>query len=73
MGDEAPQILHQHDAQGDGQGPKFADGKWLHLLVAAHEAPQRFDFKPAVAVGDARPGHAEHPRIAGKRAAGELG
>ena len=70
---QAPKILHQHDAQGDGQRPQLADGERLYLLVAAHETPQRFDFEAAVAMGNARPGHPEYPRITGKWTARELG
>jgi len=40
-GDEAgqtPEVLDEHDAQDDRDGPELADGQGLHALVAAHEA-----------------------------------
>ena len=56
---DAPQVLDQHDAQRDGDGPQLADGERLDLLVGPHVASQRFGIEQAVGVGDERPGEAE--------------
>ena len=67
-----PQILDQHDAERDCDGPQFADGEGLDLLVRPHEAHQRVWFKVAVGVGNECPGDTEHARVAGERTGCEL-
>ncbi len=69
---EAPEILDEHDAQRDRHRPELADRERLDLLVGLHVAAQHLGFEPAVRVGDEGPGQAEHARVPGKRAVGEL-
>ena len=69
---EAAQVLDQHDAQGDRDGPELADGQRLHALIGDQIAAQRLGIEMAVGVGDEGPGEAEHPRIARERPLGEL-
>ena len=63
----APQVLDQHDAQRDRDGPQLADRQRLDALIGAHEAAQHLGIEAAVGVGDEGPGDAEHARIAGER------
>ena len=70
---EAPEVLHEHHPQGDGDGPQLADGERLHALECADEALERVGLEAAVRVGDEGPGEAEHARVAFKGAFGELG
>ena len=69
---EAAQVLDQHDAQGDRDGPQLADGERLHALVGGDEAAQGVGIEVAVGVRDEGPGEAEHARIAGERARGQF-
>ena len=70
---DAPQILHQRDAQRDRDGPQLADVERLHALVGVHEARQHVSVEPAVGVRDKGPRDAEDTRIALQMAVGELG
>jgi hypothetical protein len=60
-------------AQGDGHRPHLPYGQGLHLLVGAQVSPQHLRVEQAVGVGHVGPGHAEHPRIAGKGTGGQFG
>ena len=53
---QAPEILYEHHAQRDRDRPEFADRQRLHALVGAHETTERLRVKPAVRMGDERPG-----------------
>src|SRR5271154_1888986 len=68
-----PQVLYQHDAQRDSDGPQLTDGQRLYALVSLDEAAQQLWVEAAVGVGDECPGDAKHARIASQRAIGELG
>ena len=70
---EPPQVLHEHDPEGDGHGPQLADGQGLHALESADEALQRIAIEAAVGVSDERPGQAEHAGIPLQRPVGKLG
>ena len=61
---QAPQVLHQHDAQRDRHRPQFADGERLHLLVGRDEAAQQHRVEVAVGVGDEGPCNAQNAGIA---------
>ena len=69
---QAAQVLDEDNAQRDRHRPQFTDRERLHALVGGDEAPQRRGIEVAVGVGHERPGQAEHARITGERAAGEL-
>ena len=69
---QAAEVLHQHNAQRDRQGPQLADGQWLHALVRIHEPAQRFRIEAAVRVRNERPRDPVHARVAGKRTVGQL-
>ncbi len=69
---QPPQVLDEHDAQGDRHGPELADGQRLGALIGADEAAQDVRIEIAVGMRDERPGNAEHPRIAGERPVGEF-
>ena len=68
----AAKIFHQHDAQGYGDGPEFADGQRLHLLIGADESGQDIRIEAAVRMSDESPGDAEDPRIGLERSVGEF-
>ncbi len=70
---QPPEVLDQHDAQGDGKRPEFADLQRLDPLVGEDEAAKRLPIDVAVRVSDEGPGKTEDPRVARKGAAGELG
>ena len=70
--DRASQVLYQHDAQRDRDGPHFTDGQRLHALVGKHEAPQRFRIKMTVGMGHKCPRDAEHARVSGEGPVGKL-
>ena len=61
---QAPEILHEHHPQGDRDRPELADRQRLHALVGAHEPTERLRVKPAVRMGDERPGQPIDARIA---------
>ncbi len=54
-----PEVLDQHDAQGDGHRPQLADGERPDLLIGADVAPQLLGVEPAVGVRNKGPGHRE--------------
>ena len=66
------QIFDQHDLQCDRRRPKFADHQRLDRLIGVDEADEDVGVEAAVGVGDKRPSHAEHARVAGERARGEF-
>ena len=67
------QVLHEHDAQADGDGPEFPDGQRLYSLVGAHETEQAIGVETAVSVSHVRPRHADDPGIPLQMAFGKLG
>ena len=69
---EPSQIFDQHDLQRDRSRPKFADHQRLDRLIGVDEADEDVGVKTAVGVGDKRPSHAEHARVAGERARGQF-
>ena len=69
---DASEVFDQHDPERDRDRPEFADRQRLHFLIGAHEAAQHIGIEVAVGVGDEGPGEAEHPRISGERAVGQL-
>ena len=70
---EPPEVLDEHDPQGDGHRPEFADRQRLDLLVGPHVAAQHLGIEAAIGVGDEGPGHAEHARISRERPVSKLG
>ena len=70
---QAPEILHEHDPQGDGDGPELADGQRLHALESADEALERLGLEVAVGVRDEGPGETQDARVAVQGALRELG
>ena len=69
----APQVLDQHDAQRDGNGPQFADGQRLHALVGRDEPAQQVRVEAAVRMRDECPRQPEHAWIPGQWPVRELG
>ena len=69
---EPPQVLDEHDAQRDRDGPQLADREGLDGLVRRDEATQHLGIEVTVGVRDERPGDAEDPRIARERTVREL-
>ncbi len=70
---KAAQIVEQHDAQRDGDGPQLADGQWLDELIGPAESRQGVQLEAVVAVRDDRPGESIDPGISLQCATGELG
>ena len=70
---QAPEVLHEYDAQRDRHGPQLADRQWLHTLVGVQEPPEELGIESAVGMGDEGPGDSIHARIAGERPLGQLG
>ena len=70
---DAPEILDQHDPQGDRHGPQLADGQRLHRLVGEQVAAQRLGVEVAVRMRHQRPRRAKHPRQPGERPRRQLG
>ena len=58
----AAKILHQHDAQGDGDRPELADQERLHPLIGSDEPAEHLLVETAVRMGDEGPGQAEDSR-----------
>ncbi|HEY5726638.1 MAG TPA: hypothetical protein VIX40_11815 [Methylomirabilota bacterium] len=67
------EVLHEHEAERDRDGPELADGQGLYALEPAHEALQRLRLHAAVGVRDELPGQAEHAGISLQRLLRELG
>ena len=70
---ETPEVLHEHQPEGNGHRPQLADGERLHALESADEALQRVRLESAVRVSHEGPGEAEHARIPFEGTFGELG
>ena len=70
---DAPEVLHEHDAKRDRQGPQLADRERLHLLVRLDEAAKRIGVEPAVRMRDVGPRDAVHSREPGQGSARERG
>ena len=70
---QPPQVLHEHDAEGDGDRPELADGQGLDPLESADEALERVGLEATVGVRDEGPRDPEHAGIALQRALRELG
>ena len=73
---QAPEVLHQHHAQGDGDGPELADGQRLRALERAHEAAGGSRARSGCRCGRRRPrpgrGRGDS-RAGGRRQAWEAG
>ncbi len=69
---QAAEILHQHHPQSNGDRPELTDRQRLHELVGAHEPTKHFWVKPAVGMGDERPGQPIDARIALEGTLGQL-
>ena len=69
----AAEILHQDDAQGDGDRPELADQERLDPLIGGDEAAEHLLVETAVRMGDEGPGQAEDAGIAGQRPVRQLG
>ena len=69
---DAPEVFDQHDPEGDGDRPEFADRQRLHFLIGAYEAAQHISVEMAIGVGDKSPGEAEHAGISCERAICQL-
>ncbi len=70
---EAAHVLHQREAQRDGDGPQLADGERRRLLVGADEPPQCLRVEAAVGVRDERERDGVDARVVGEFPRGELG
>ena len=70
---QTPHVLDKDDAQGDRNGPKFADHQRLNLLVGADIAGQHRADHQTVGMGDIGPGQTENPRVSGELTLGQLG
>ena len=71
--DQTAHVFHQHDAQGDGDGPDLADHQRLNLLIGADITGQHRAGHQAISMGDIGPSQAKDARISGKRPFGKLG
>ena len=69
---DPPEVLDEHDPQGNRYRPKLADRQRLDLLIRPHVSAQHLEVEAAVGVGDEGPRGAEHPRIPGEWPDGEL-
>ena len=69
---KTPEVLDQHNPQGNRQRPELTDRQRLHLLVGTDVAAQHLRIEAAVGMSDERPSHAQHSRISGERPVGEL-
>ena len=72
LGDTA-QVFDQRDAQGNRDGPKFADGERLDALIGLDETGELLYVEGAVGMRHHRPGDAEDARKAFERTFGQLG
>ncbi|WP_162213178.1 hypothetical protein [Nostocoides australiense] len=72
VGDPA-QVLHQQQAQGDGDRPQLAEGQGLAGFVGAHIAREQIGFDEAVGVGDETPHQGEDARVAREETGPEFG
>ena len=70
---EPPEVLHEHDAEGDRDRPELADGQRLHPLERADEALEGLGLESAVGVRDEGPRQSEHAGIPLQRTLRELG
>ena len=70
---KAAHVFHQHDAQGDGNGPDLADLQRDDPLIGLNEAAQDGACDQAVGMGDIGPGEAKNARVSGEMAFGQLG
>ena len=70
---QPPEILDEHDPQGDGHRPEFTYRQCLDLLVGLDVAGQYFGVEAAIRVGYEGPGHAEHARISCEWSLSKLG
>ena len=61
---QAPQVLQEHETEGDRDGPQLADGQHLDALESLDEALESLRLEAAVAVGDEGPGQPKYPRVA---------
>jgi hypothetical protein len=71
QGDPA-QVLDEHQAQGDRDGPQLANGQGLDLLKGAQVATEAHRVEQTVRMRNKFPGNGEDPRISPKFAAGEF-
>ena len=69
---QAPEVLQEHQTEGDRDGPQLADGQHLDALESLDEALESLGVEAAVGVGDEGPGQAEYPWVALEGALGEL-
>ena len=70
---QAPEVLHQHDAQRDGYRPQLTDHQWLHALVGVHESTEHLGVEAAVGMRHEGPGDSVDSRIPGQWPLGQLG
>ena len=69
---QPPQVLHQGDAEVDGNRPELPDGERLATLIGAHESLQRLQFEPAVGMGHVGPGQPVDSRVSREVALGDF-
>src|SRR5207249_10526068 len=70
---QAPEVLHEHDPEGDGDGPELADRQRPYALEPADDALKGFGLESTVGVRDEGPGQTEYARVAVQGAFRELG
>ncbi len=69
---QPPQVLHQGDAEVDGDRPELPDGERLDALVGADESLQRLQLEPTVGMGHVGPGQPIDARVSREVAPGDL-
>jgi hypothetical protein len=70
---QAPEILHEHDAQRDRHRPQLADHQGLHALVGEDESTEHLGVETAVGMRHEGPGDSVDSRVPGQWPIGELG
>src|SRR5665811_174676 len=65
---QTPQILYEHNTNGNCESPQLADRQRLNALIGQHEASKHLRFKTAVGMRNKGPGHFEDARISLERA-----
>ena len=66
------QILHEHDADGDGDRPQLSDRERLDFLIGSDETDERGRIEATVGMGDVGPGNSDDAWISGERPIAEL-
>jgi hypothetical protein len=70
---ESPEILHEHEAKRDRQGPQLPDRERLHALIGPDESAKRLELDAAVGMRHELPGEPVNAGRILELAVGKLG